>query len=78
MFLVACLSDDSMKANVDECRERIQKESRIQKVPESVRNFLSQKKQKKKSKTKRESQKGMSELDDSDDYDIVIESITFI
>jgi len=75
---VACLSDDSMKANVDECRERIQKESRIQKVPESVRNFLSQKKQKKKSKTKRESQKGMSELDDSDDYDIVIESITFI
>ena len=75
-----------MKANVDECRvvkksrinPKIQKESGIQKVPESVRNFLTQKKQKKKSKTKRESQKGMSELDDSDDYDIVIESITFI
>ena len=48
------------------------------KVPESVRNFLSKKKQKKKSKTKRESKKDMSELDDSDDYDIVIESITFI
>ena len=84
IILVACPSDDSMKANVDEFRSKIQnkskiqKESRIQKVPESVRNFLTQKKQKKKSKTKRESQKGMSELDDSDDYDIVIESITFI
>ena len=90
IVLVACPSDDSMKANDGECRGKIQnkariqkestiqKESRIQKVPESVRNFLTQKKQKKKSKTKRESQKGMSELDDSDDYDIVIESITFI
>jgi len=81
---VACPSDDSMKANDGECRgkiqnkSKIQKESKIQKVPESVRNFLSKKKQKKKSKTKSESQKSMSELDDSDDYDIVIESITFI
>ena len=48
------------------------------KVPESVKKFLSKKKTKKKSKTKRESKKDMSELDDSDDYDIVIESITFI
>ena len=84
IVLAACPSDDSMKANDGECRgkiqnkSKVQKESRIQKVPESVRNFLTQKKQKKKSKTKRESQKGMSELDDSDDYDIVIESITFI
>ena len=77
-----------MKANVDEHREecrrriqkksRIEKDSRIQKVPESVRNFLSKKKQKKKYETKSESKKGMSELDDSDDYDIVIESITYI
>jgi len=65
---VACLSDESMEAHAD---------SKM-KVPESVRNFLFQKKQKKKSKTKRESKKDMSELDDSDDYDIVIESITFI
>ena len=78
IVLVACPSDDSMKANDGECRGKIQNKSKIQKVPESVRNFLTQKKQKKKSKTKRESQKGMSELDDSDDYDIVIESITFI
>ena len=77
-FLVACLSDESMEAHIGNCNCKHCNADSKMKVPESVRNFLSKKKQKKKSKTKRESKKDMSELDDSDDYDIVIESITFI
>ena len=45
-------------------------------VPKLNKNF--EKKKNKKSKNSKKIKKDMSELNDSDDYDIVIESITYV